>query len=249
MNMPDSNLRGRLRLLRTALTRRFIWNEVADMARNYGMDYTDVRGTLGPLDLSARLGSRSVPPPPEGLGVPADYTPPGAPSHFHSEPSVSRFLYQLACMLPARKIIELGCFTGWSTAHLAQAASTQGGRVWAVDPSANYLAAARANLRRHGLEDTVEWLQGFSLESVVTQNLPRDADLIFLDTSHGHPETREEVLAYTPHLSAGGCLVLHDAISAPGVRHSLEELSTRYAIHRFSTEHGHGVAVLFPHSQ
>jgi predicted O-methyltransferase YrrM len=247
MKTPESNLRGRLRLLRTALTRRFIWNDVVDLARGYGMDYTDVCGNLGPLDLSARLGSRPVPPSPEGLGIPADYTPPGAPNHFHSEPSVSRFLYQLACMLPARKIIELGCFTGWSTAHLAQAARTQGGRVWAVDPSPDYLAAARSNLSRHGLEDTVEWLQGFSLEPTVTQNLPRDADLIFLDTSHSHPETRDEVLAYTSHLSPKGCLVLHDAISAPGVRRSLDELSVDYAIHRFSTEHGHGVAVLFPH--
>jgi predicted O-methyltransferase YrrM len=246
MNKPDSNLRGRLRLLRTALTRRFIWNEVADMARGYGMDYTDVRGSLGPLDLFARLESPSLPPSPGGLGLAADYTPPGAPGHFHSEPSVSRFLYQLACMLPARTIIELGCFTGWSTAHLAQAARTHGGSVWAVDPSADYLAAAQSNLRRHGLEDRVEWLEGFSLEPTVMRNLPRNADLIFLDTSHSHPETRDEVLAYTPHLSPAGCLVLHDAISAPGVRRSLDELSGHYAIHRFGTEHGHGVAVLFP---
>lgn len=239
------NLGTRLRLLQIALTHRFVWQGLVDMARGYGMDYTDVRGNLGPLDLAERLGTTDPIPPPAGLGRPEDFTPPGAPFHFHSEPSVSRFLYQLAHALKARTVIELGCFTGWSTAHLALAAGPHAGRIWAVDPSSAYLGAARANLHRLGLDGRVEWVEAFSTDPSLLARLPRNADIIFLDTSHAYPETRDEVRTFAPLLAPRGCFVLHDAISAPGVRRSLDELAGEFDCHRFATENGHGVAVLF----
>ncbi|MDX6766278.1 MAG: class I SAM-dependent methyltransferase [Candidatus Methylacidiphilales bacterium] len=245
----SSNISARLHLLRIALTRRFIWNDVTALAREYGMDYQDVIGNTGPLDLAGMLTkTQTKQRMPVDLGDPEAFTPQGAPGHFHSEPSVSRFLYQLALSIPAQTIIELGCFTGWSTAHLALAIQQTGGKVWALDPCHRYLDAAHANLKRHQLEGWATWVEGTSLDPSVMEQLPPQAQLIFLDTSHAYPDTRDEILAYAPRLAPGGFLVLHDAVSAPGVRRSLVELKDRFDIHVFASERGHGVAVLRPRS-
>jgi predicted O-methyltransferase YrrM len=239
MSFIRDNLNPRLRMMRTAITRRFIYDDLIGMVRDYGVKYDDVRGNTGPLDFAQELFGTQLDPAPDfatAIQPWQTFTPCDAPAIFNSEPSVARFLGQLVFHRRMQIVIELGCFVGWTTAHLALGMKACGvsGRIVCVDYMQRYLDLMQANLRRHGLDASVTPLRGMSLDSAVLAALPPKADLIFLDTSHAYPDTLREVLAYAPLLAPRGCLVMHDSISLAGVRRSLEELPER----------GNGVTVL-----
>lgn len=247
-NSIFANLAARAGLLRTALTRRFIYDDLVMMAKSYGVRYDDVRADVHPLEF-ARLAL----PGPSHLAIPdwcsldadaANFTPSEFPQQFNSEPSVSRFLAELAFRQSARTVIELGCFVGWTTAHLAHALrSAGGGTVYAVDASRKYLDIMNANLRRHGLEHLASPVHGFSEDKEVLAVLPQQADLIFIDTGHNYPQTLREIHLYTPRLAPRGFIVLHDSMSAVGVRRSLLEVKG-FRKMTFGTECSNGVTVL-----
>lgn len=221
------------------------------MVREHGLDYLDLCGDLGPFDLSAHAVGPGFPSAPDFsalAGDAAQFTPTDAPMQFNSEPSVARFLGQLAYYRRAATIFELGCFVGWTTAHLAAGVKAHGGpaRVYAVDYMQPYLDVTRANLARHGLDAEVVTIRGMSTHAEVMARLPARADIVFIDTSHAYPDTRDEILAYLPRLAPGGCFVLHDCVSASGVRRSVHELRAKFRTHIFATERSNGVAVLFP---
>lgn len=249
MAFIHDNLSPRLRLIRTAFTRRFIYHDLIRMVREYGAEYRDVCGNTGPLDFAQDLlGSKLDKAPDFATAIQplSTFTPPGAPVIFNSEPSVARFLGQLVFHRPFGTVVELGSFVGWTTAHLALGLKARGGsgQIFAVDYMQEYLDIMMANLRRHALESMVTPLRGMSLDSAVLAALPPRVDLIFLDTSHAYPDTLQEVLTYMPRLAPRGFLVMHDSVSIAGVRRSIEELPDRFRKLTFATERGNGVTVL-----
>ncbi|MGA2015623.1 MAG: CmcI family methyltransferase [Opitutaceae bacterium] len=251
MSFLRDNIAPRLRLLRTALSRRFIYPDVVKIAEEYGLSYSDLRADTEPFEFVRRLLTGTTAPPPDfaALIEPSEgFTPPGAPDIFNSEPSVGRFLGQLTYYLKAQSVVELGCFVGWSSAHMALAlkSSNRGGRLFCVDYMQHYLDVAIANLKRHGLSDVATPVCGKSLDAAVMAALPGRIDMVFLDTSHAYPATRDEILAYAPRLTTGGCLVLHDSTKASGVRRSLLEVGDRFRVLTFATEQSNGVTVLRP---
>jgi predicted O-methyltransferase YrrM len=112
-----------------------------------------------------------------------------------------------------------------------------------VDPSHKYLDTMLSNLQRHGLEGFVKPVQGFSEDKEVLAALPEQADIIFIDTGHNYPQTLREVGLYAPRLAPRGLIVLHDSMSAPGVRKSLLEVKG-FRKMTFGTERSNGVTVL-----
>lgn len=255
MNRLISNLLPRFKLLRIALTRRFVFDDIVSLAMQYGVPYRDVRADMEPFGFVREIsGSETAGIPPDSwrtLGTASDFTPAGAPMVFNSEPSVGRFLGELVYSRRATTVIELGCFVGWTTSHMALALRARGGtgRLYCVDFQQEYLDLTMANLGRHGLQGLAAPVCGMSLDPAVLEALPAHADVIFLDTSHAYPATLDEILAYAPRLSAGGCLVLHDTLSAPGVRRSVLECSGRFRVLTFATESSNGLTVLLPKTQ
>ncbi len=250
MSFFQDNLAPRLRLLRNALTRRFVYTDVVAMAREYGLMYADVRGSAEPFEFAETLfgTSEAIPDFSVALGEEREFLPPGAPAYFNAEPSVSRFLANLAYRARAKTVVELGCYVGWTSACFARAlrAGGGGGRLWCVELHRDVLTRAEENLSRLGLASDVQFVCGGSLDAAVLAQLPAQIDLLFLDTSHLYPETRDEILAYAPRISPGGYFVLHDSVSCPGVRQSLEELHDRFRVFTFATERSNGVTVLMP---
>ena len=253
MSRLTHNFGPRLRLLRAALFRRFVYADVVAMAREYGIEYADIAADMEPFEFVRALAPRAPGGPPPDFAAmiePAErFTPAGAPAEFNSEPSVGRFLGGLVFLSGARTVVELGSFVGWASAHMALAlkALGNGGRLYCVDYRQEYLDAMRENLRRHGLDGQVTAVRGLSLEPAVLAALPASGiDVLFLDTSHGYPDTRDEVLAYAQRLSRGGFLALHDSVSASGVRRSVQEVGDRFRALTFATERGNGVTVLQP---
>jgi len=242
------NIQSRLSLIRTALTRRFIYADIVTRAKDYGIGYEDVIADVHPLEF-ARLLLPEVfrESCPDWSGLDADssrFTPANLPQHFNSEPSVARFLGELAFLRSPGSVIELGCFVGWTTAHLAKALSSKpSGIVYAVDPSRKCLDAMLENLKRHGLGVYVRPVHGLSEDAEVLTTLPDQADIIFIDTGHNYPQTLKEVELYAPRLARGGFIVLHDSMSAPGVRKSLLEVKG-FRKMTFATERSNGLTVL-----
>lgn len=246
-----SNLIPRPHLLRTALTRRFIWDEIVAMAKAHGFETRDVRANTQPLAF-ARLLAGGAP-----LAAPPDFHAKiGLSENFqladtyswNSEPSVSQFLGEIAFYQRARTIVELGCYVGWTSAHLAlgQSAARADGKLWCLDFDSRFLDAARTNLTRLGLAANAEFVQGMSLDPAVLARVPSDIDLLFIGTSHAYQPTLDEIAAYCPRLSASGLIVLHDSISQPGVRRAILDRFTEFFTLTFATEFGNGVTVLQP---
>jgi predicted O-methyltransferase YrrM len=250
MSLIRDNIAPRLRLVRTALFERFIYADLVRQAEDYGLTYRDLGADLEPFEFVRRLvnGSTQAPPDFGALLEPAaTFTRPGDPSVFNSEPGVGRFLGQLAFYLRPRTVVELGCFVGWSSAHLALALKAGGGgRLYCVDYMQAYLDTTMANLGRHGLSGLATPVRGMSMDAAVLASLPEKIDLVFIDTSHSYPATRDEILAYERRLAPGGYIALHDSVSASGVRRSVRELADRFHVMTFATEQSNGVTVLRP---
>lgn len=140
----------------------------------------------------------------------------------------------------------MGCFVGWTSAHLALALKVNGwtGKLYCVDAERRHLDTALSNLQRLGLEHEASFLLGRSLDEAVLSALPGKIEVLFIDTSHQYPDTFNEIMTYAPRMAPGGCMVLHDSLSWPGVRRSLAEVAERFRVLTFATEMGNGVSVL-----
>ncbi len=245
-----NNLRDRWFLVRTALTRRFIYPDVVKFATAYGIRLADAAGNLDPFDLVARASGGE----PGGPGFESlsqerfDSDQPAATREWSSEPSVARCLGRMVVAMNAQTVIEVGCFVGWTTAHLAMALQQRGGdcQLHYVDSDSGCLARATRNLEQCGLTQGTMPHRGLSTDPELLARLPPVADLIFIDTTHEYRLTCAEIELYSQRLSPRGCLALHDALSAPGVRQAVWERRERFDIHTMTTERSNGLAFLFP---
>lgn len=238
-----SNLGDRLRLLRIAATRRFIWSDLTALVHQHGFELRDVRANTHPFAFARAFGE---------AGPAPDFSPLGRSENFeladsfawNSEPSVSEFLGELAARLRARYVVELGCYVGWTSAHLALGLRSSGGQLWCVDAEPRFLGAAERNLSRLGLADRVTFLRGLSLDAALLAQLPLEIDLVFIDTSHEYQPTLDEIATYSRRLARGGCIVLHDTVSQDGCRRALRDRWADFATLTFATEFGNGLTVL-----
>jgi predicted O-methyltransferase YrrM len=245
-----SNLQPRLRLILSALSKRYIWSDISALAREH-CTYGDVAADVDPLSFArAVFGTDQlvVPAAPDfskKLGPASSFTPSGAPKSFTSEPSVGRFLTQLVFYRRPAVVVELGCFVGWASAHVAMALQANGhGKLYCVDCIQKNLDATMMNLKRLGLDEMVRTLLGKSTEPAVVERLPNEIDVLFVDTSHTYRDTLDEILMYSSRIQETGCIVLHDSISFPGVRRAIAEMSGKFRVLTFATENGNGVSVL-----
>jgi caffeoyl-CoA O-methyltransferase len=122
-------------------------------------------------------------------------------------PAVGRLLYQLALMIGARQIFELGSAIGYSTIWWARAVG-QGGRVIYTDGDRRNADEARRYFERAAVADRVDLRIGDALELLSEQK--RQFDLIFCDVDK---EDYPRVFRLAgPRLRAGGLLVADNAL-------------------------------------
>jgi predicted O-methyltransferase YrrM len=99
-------------------------------------------------------------------------------------------------MLGARKILEIGCFTGYSSTAMAMAMAPAGpgqaaGRLVTCDVSAEFTALARQAWARAGVEDLVELRLAPALatcDDLIAQGEEGSFDLAFVDADKGSYE-------------------------------------------------------------
>lgn len=106
---------------------------------------------------------------------------------------------QLVIDLDAQVVIELGVRGGTSTVAWLAGLARTGGHLWAVDSGPAPF-----------MHPSMTFIQGLDLDTAVLGALPRQADIIFVDTDHTYELTTQEALAYGPRVAEGGCIVFHD---------------------------------------
>ena len=108
------------------------------------------------------------------------------------DPETARLVHILARSSRAKSILEIGTSNGYSTIWLASVAAAEGGRVVTLDHSAEKQAMARDNLRRAGLLESVELLNGKA--ATLVRELAGPFDLVFLDADRANAAANLQVL-------------------------------------------------------
>jgi predicted O-methyltransferase YrrM len=247
--MPNfRSIRARLELAAAALFKRHYYDRIFAMAQEGEMGYRDVVGDLDPFELIGVADPLDF----SRIPAPCDFLGPDQLDclHYLSEPGASRFIARLAVHRRARVIVELGCFVGATTAHLALAAAHIGPdcKVYAADVTPRAIDCARINLARLNGGNQTVFFNGDACSLDFLNQLPPQLDLVFIDTSHDYLATVREIEVYGARLSPGGCIVLHDSLSFAGVRKAAAASATRYRICTFATEAGNGLTILLPRS-
>jgi caffeoyl-CoA O-methyltransferase len=109
----------------------------------------------------------------------------------------------------ARRAVEVGVFTGYSSICIARGLPV-GGHLLACDVSEQYTSLARRYWKRAGLEDRIELRIAPALDTL--RALPADPviDLAFIDADkHGYPLYYEELVT---RLRPGGLLILDNVL-------------------------------------
>ncbi len=105
----------------------------------------------------------------------------GMPEHSVSA-NQGQFLFLLAKMCNAKRIIEIGTLGGYSTIWLARALNGTG-KLTSIEIDSSFANVARKNIQRAGLESTVEIITGDALKTLnqLSNNESETVDLFFMD--------------------------------------------------------------------
>jgi len=118
-------------------------------------------------------------------------------------PIVGELLHILARVTRARRILELGTATGYSTIFLARAFASTRGRLVTIDKDPDMAARAKINFHRAGLDQQIDIVVGDSQEKL--SEMDKSFDLVFLDID------KEYYASVLPHcrrlLKKGGLLI------------------------------------------
>ena len=94
-------------------------------------------------------------------------------------PVMGELLYVLAAATRAKRILELGTATGYSTIYLARGCEPNDGFVVTLETDSGMAAMARENFRQAGVSDRIEIHVANALE--VLPQFQKSFDMIFLD--------------------------------------------------------------------
>jgi len=90
-----------------------------------------------------------------------------------------KFIYLLARVMKAKRILEIGTSFGYSTIWLASAVKKENGKIISVDILPEKITQAEKNLEKAQLESCVELILGDAKE--VLGKITQPLDLVFLD--------------------------------------------------------------------
>jgi caffeoyl-CoA O-methyltransferase len=118
-----------------------------------------------------------------------------------------RFLAVLVRLLRARRVLELGTFTGYSSISMAQALPPDG-RLITCDVNEETTAIARRYADEAGIVDRIDYRLGPALETIA--GLDGEFDLIFIDADKGNYVNYYE--ATLPLLARTGVMVVDNTL-------------------------------------
>jgi predicted O-methyltransferase YrrM len=129
-------------------------------------------------------------------------------------PAQGKFLYLLAQIQGARRILEVGTLVGYSTIWLARALPPDG-RLVSLELNPDHAKVARTNLRRAGFDSIAEVRVGSALDSlsVLAEEAGGPFDLVFIDADKEHSP---EYVTFALRLSRPGTVIVVDNVVRQG---------------------------------
>lgn len=119
------------------------------------------------------------------------------------------YLHLMAKVSRARRVLEIGTANGYSAIWLALALEMTDGSMVTIELNPELVRAARANLKRAGLDRRIEFKEGDAHQIVNTVNGP--FDLVFIDAELGGKMDYFRKI-YPGKLNLGGLIMVHNAI-------------------------------------
>jgi caffeoyl-CoA O-methyltransferase len=136
-----------------------------------------------------------------------------------------RFLGVLVRTLRARRVLELGTFTGYSSISMALALPADG-RVTTCDVNEETTEIARRYAEEAGVADRIDYRLGPALETIA--GLDGEFDLVFIDADK--PNYVNYYEATMPLLAPGGLMVLDNTLWSGRVADASEDDENTRAI-------------------
>jgi len=145
-----------------------------------------------------------------------------------------KFLYLLALLSKARKILEIGTLGGYSTIWLARALPADG-QLTSIEIDPKHAAVAQKNIERAGLSDKVEIMIGKAIDILSNMEMENSGpfDLIFIDADK---PPYAEYFRQALKLSHSGTLIIADNVIRDGkVLDAANSDEMVKGVHRFNT--------------
>ena len=133
-----------------------------------------------------------------------------------------QFLATLVALRGARRILELGTFTGYSSISMASALPA-GGQIITSDVDPDATAIARRYMDESGYGDRIEIRLGPALETI--ERLDGEFDLVFIDADKPNYQAYYE--AALPLLSENGLIIADNVLWSGRVLHDDPDESTQ----------------------
>ena len=135
------------------------------------------------------------------------------------------FLKMLVALTSARRVVEVGMFTGYSALMMASALPADG-RLFTCDVDPEAEAMARSFFARSAHGEKIEIVMGPARETL--PRIPGPVDLVFIDGSHTADYVRNDSEVAFRLVTARGLIVWHDySPEWPGVVSTLESLAAQ----------------------
>ncbi|MBE3560246.1 MAG: class I SAM-dependent methyltransferase [Ktedonobacteraceae bacterium] len=125
------------------------------------------------------------------------------------EPETAHLLSILVRSSHRTRLLEIGTSNGYSTIWLAWAAGATGGRITSIDCEAYKHELADANLRRAGLREFVDLIQGDA--TAVVRQLAGPFDFVFFDADRR--SAPEQLRLLLPRLTSDVLVLADNALS------------------------------------
>ena len=122
-----------------------------------------------------------------------------------------KFLYLLASVMRARRILEIGTLGGFSTIWLARAVGPEG-HVVTLEYEPKHAQVARTNIDRAGVGQRVDVIVGAALDTL-PQLRSESFDLVFVDADK---ENNSAYVQWAVELSAPGSIIVVDNVVRMG---------------------------------
>jgi len=117
-----------------------------------------------------------------------------------------RVLRQLTESLGAKRVVEIGTSSGYSTIWLALGARAAGGKVFTHEIDPEKVKMASENFKKAGVDDVITIIEGDAHETIKQHKEP--IDVVFLDAEKkGYVDYLEKLL---PLVRPGGLILGHD---------------------------------------
>ncbi|MDP9263311.1 MAG: O-methyltransferase [Acidobacteriota bacterium] len=145
-------------------------------------------------------------------------------------PAVGRVFFQLAKLMGARTVFEMGSAIGYSTIWWARAVGA-GGRVIYTDGDPKNAESARRNFESAGVADRIEVRVGDALE-LLSEEKPEAFDIIFNDVDkEDYPKVFRLAV---PRVRKGGLFITDNALWSGKVAEDGKGEKTTEAIKEFN---------------